>query len=141
MVAQIPAFALATASVRSLLTETHRVFAVYTTKNYFTGLGVPMLYGRGIIPTDPKEVAVLRYQFWRKYFNSDPPLSAAVSTWMDASALSSAYSASTTARHWVSVFRPTSSCRDGSTQRTSRSMLVSNRACRSPRHVPALIRS
>jgi predicted permease len=53
-------------------TETHRVFAVYTTKNYFTGLGVPMLYGRGILPTDPKEVAVLRYQFWRKYFNRDP---------------------------------------------------------------------
>jgi len=53
-------------------TETHRVFAVYTTKNYFTGLGVPMLYGRGILPTDPKEVAVLRYQFWRKYFSSDP---------------------------------------------------------------------
>jgi putative ABC transport system permease protein len=52
--------------------ETHRVFSVYTTKNYFTALGVPMLYGRGIEPGDPDEVAVLHYRFWRKYFNGDP---------------------------------------------------------------------
>jgi predicted permease len=52
-------------------TETHRAFAVYTTKNYFTVLGVPMLHGRGIIAADPKEVAVLSYRFWRKYFHSD----------------------------------------------------------------------
>jgi len=31
-------------------TDTHRVFAVYTTKNYFTGLGVPMLYGAAYYP-------------------------------------------------------------------------------------------
>jgi predicted permease len=53
-------------------TETFRAFAVYTTKNYFTMLGVPMLYGRGIIPSDPKEVTVLSYRFWRKYFRGDP---------------------------------------------------------------------
>jgi predicted permease len=52
--------------------ETHRIFAIYTTRNYFTALGVPMLYGRGILPTDPPEVAVLHYRFWRKYFNGDP---------------------------------------------------------------------
>ena len=52
--------------------ETRRIFAVYTTKNYFTALGSPMYLGRGIRPDDPKEVAVLRYQFWRKYFNGDP---------------------------------------------------------------------
>jgi predicted permease len=53
-------------------TETHRAFATYTTKNYFSMLGVPMLYGRGIIPADPKEVAVLGYHFWQKYFHGDP---------------------------------------------------------------------
>jgi putative ABC transport system permease protein len=52
--------------------ETHRIFAIYTTTNYFTALGVPMLYGRGILPSDPPEVAVLHYRFWRKYFNGDP---------------------------------------------------------------------
>jgi putative ABC transport system permease protein len=52
--------------------ETHRVFTVATTKNYFTTLGVPVLYGRGIIPSDPDQVAVLHYRFWRKYFNGDP---------------------------------------------------------------------
>ena len=52
--------------------ETHRVFATYTAKNYFTMLGVPMLYGRGIIPADPKETAVLSYRFWGKYFHADP---------------------------------------------------------------------
>ncbi len=53
-------------------TETHRLFSVYTTKNYFTMLGVPMLHGRGFIPSDPKEAAVLSYRFWRKYFHGDP---------------------------------------------------------------------
>ncbi len=52
--------------------ETHRAFAVYTTKNFFSALGEPMLLGRGISPNDPNEVAVLRYPFWRKYFNGDP---------------------------------------------------------------------
>lgn len=52
--------------------ETHRVFAVYIAKNYFTMLGVPMLHGRGIIASDPKEVAVIGYWFWRKYFHGDP---------------------------------------------------------------------
>jgi putative ABC transport system permease protein len=52
-------------------TDTHRAFAVYTTKNYFEMLGVPMLYGRGFIPTEGKEVAVLSYRFWRKYFHGD----------------------------------------------------------------------
>ncbi len=52
--------------------ETHRIFGVYTTRNYFTELGIPVLYGRGIEPGDPDEVAVLHYNFWRKYFNGDP---------------------------------------------------------------------
>jgi predicted permease len=51
--------------------ETHRTFGVYTSKNFFTLLGVPMLYGRGIIPEDPDQVVVLQYRFWRKYFNGD----------------------------------------------------------------------
>ena len=52
--------------------ETHRVFSIITTSNYFSALGVPMLYGRGFIPSDPKEVVVLQYRFWRKYFEGDP---------------------------------------------------------------------
>lgn len=52
--------------------ETHRLFSVYTTRNFFTMLGTPMLYGRGIIPGDPKEVTVLSYRFWRRYFRGDP---------------------------------------------------------------------
>ncbi len=52
--------------------QTRRIFAVYTTKNFFTALGAPMFLGRGITPNDPKEVAVLRYQFWKKYFHGDP---------------------------------------------------------------------
>lgn len=52
--------------------ETRRVFCVYTTKNYFTSLGVPMACGRGYTTADPKEVVVLEHQFWRTHFNGDP---------------------------------------------------------------------
>ncbi|MGA2040094.1 MAG: ABC transporter permease [Bryobacteraceae bacterium] len=52
--------------------ETHPVFSVYTAKNYFTALGVPMLDGRGILADDPNEVVVLSYAFWRKQFDGDP---------------------------------------------------------------------
>jgi len=52
--------------------ETRPVFSVLTTKNYFTGLGIPVLYGRGIAPDDPDEVAVLSYAFWRQHFGGDP---------------------------------------------------------------------
>ena len=54
--------------------ETRRVFAVSTTKNYFTALGIPVAHGRGIYPSDPNEVVVLRHQFWRKHFNGDPSI-------------------------------------------------------------------
>jgi len=52
--------------------ETRPVFAVLTTKNYFTMMGIPMLYGRGILPDDPDDVAVLNYGFWRRQFHGDP---------------------------------------------------------------------
>ena len=52
--------------------ETHRTFSTFTTQNYFTALGVPMLHGRGFIPSDRREAVVLDNRFWRKYFNSDP---------------------------------------------------------------------
>jgi predicted permease len=52
--------------------ETHRLFSVYTTRNFFTLMGTPMLHGRGIIPSDPKEVTVLSYRSWMKYFRGDP---------------------------------------------------------------------
>src|SRR5580704_719603 len=51
--------------------ETRPVFSVFTTKNYFTALDIPMLQGRGILPDDPNEVAVLSYAFWRKQFHGD----------------------------------------------------------------------
>ena len=54
--------------------ETRPVFAVQTTRNYFTALGVPVAYGRGWMAGDPKEVAVLHYQFWRKHFHGDPSI-------------------------------------------------------------------
>jgi predicted permease len=52
--------------------ETRRVFAVFTSENYFTMLGIPMAYGRGILPDDPNEVAVLSHRFWVRHFNGDP---------------------------------------------------------------------
>ena len=54
--------------------ETRRVFGMATTKNYFTTLGVPIAHGRGILPSDPNEVAVLCHEFWRKNFNADPSI-------------------------------------------------------------------
>lgn len=53
-------------------TETRPIFGAFTTKNYFTDLGVPVAYGRGILPSDPDQVVVLHDQFWRRYFNGDP---------------------------------------------------------------------
>jgi predicted permease len=52
--------------------ETHRIFGVTISKNCFTALGVPIAYGRGILPSDPDEVVVLRDRFWRAHFNADP---------------------------------------------------------------------
>jgi predicted permease len=55
-------------------TVTHPVASVFTTKNYFTALGIPMLRGRGIAPDDPDEVAVLSNAFWLKQFGGDPTI-------------------------------------------------------------------
>ncbi|MBZ5723728.1 MAG: ADOP family duplicated permease [Acidobacteriia bacterium] len=54
--------------------ETHPVFAVEATKNYFTALGIPVARGRGWMAGDPSEVAVLSHQFWRKQFHGDPSI-------------------------------------------------------------------
>ena len=54
--------------------ETHRVFSVVTSTNYFTALGVPMALGRGILPSDPADVVVLRHRFWLAHFNGDPSI-------------------------------------------------------------------
>ena len=51
--------------------ETHRVFSVVTSQNYFTALGVPVAHGRGFLSSDPAEVVVLRDQFWRAHYDSD----------------------------------------------------------------------
>jgi hypothetical protein len=51
--------------------ETRPTFATFVTKNYFTSLGIPMAYGRGIETGDPDEVVVLDNRFWRKNFNAD----------------------------------------------------------------------
>ena len=52
--------------------QTRRVFAVHTTRNYFSALGVPVALGRGILPDDPNEVVVvLAHDFWQKYLGAD----------------------------------------------------------------------
>ena len=54
------------------------VIAIYFTGNAFNHFGVPMLYGRPILPSDapdgqdPQNLAVLSYQFWQRHFNADP---------------------------------------------------------------------
>src|SRR5882724_7920467 len=46
--------------------------------NGFSDLGISMLLGRGILPSDamdgqdPQPVSVLSYKFWRKHFLGDP---------------------------------------------------------------------
>ncbi len=54
--------------------ETRPIFSVFTTKNFFTALGVPVERGRGILPDDPDDVVVLAHGFWSTYFNSDPAI-------------------------------------------------------------------
>jgi putative ABC transport system permease protein len=51
--------------------ETRPIFATFVAKNYFTSLGIPMAYGRGIELRDPDEVVVLNNRFWRRNFNGD----------------------------------------------------------------------
>ena len=54
------------------------VEGVYFTSNAFYFFGVPMLLGRGLLPSDapegqdPENVAVLGYQFWQRHYNGDP---------------------------------------------------------------------
>jgi predicted permease len=54
------------------------VQGVYLTSNAFNYFGVPMLLGRGLLPSDapegqdPENVAVLGYQFWQRHYNGDP---------------------------------------------------------------------
>ena len=56
------------------------VQAVYFTSNAFNFFGVPMLMGRGLLPSDapegqdPENVAVLGYQFWQRHYNGDPDI-------------------------------------------------------------------
>ena len=52
--------------------ETRPIFSTFTTKNFFTGLGVPMVYGRGYGVNDTDQVVVLHHHFWASQFNSDP---------------------------------------------------------------------
>ncbi|BDC52731.1 hypothetical protein F183_A50460 [Bryobacterales bacterium F-183] len=52
--------------------ETRRVFALFARSNYFTALGIPVAMGRPWTPADPRESAVVRWQFWRKQLNADP---------------------------------------------------------------------
>jgi predicted permease len=54
--------------------ETHRIFALQATRNYFTSLGVPVALGRGWDESDPDEVAVLNPHFWRRRLGGDPAI-------------------------------------------------------------------
>src|SRR5580692_6510996 len=56
------------------------VQGIYLTSNAFNYFGVPMLLGRGLLPSDgpdgqdPENVAVLGYQFWQRHYNGDPDI-------------------------------------------------------------------
>jgi len=52
--------------------ETRQIFCVQTTRNFFAALGGPIAYGRGYVPADPDQVAVLSHHFWRTYLHADP---------------------------------------------------------------------
>jgi predicted permease len=54
--------------------DTRQISAVLLTKNYFTALGIPVAQGRGILPRDPNEVAVLGDHFWRTRLHADPDI-------------------------------------------------------------------
>jgi len=54
--------------------ETHRIFAVQTTKNFFAALGVPVAKGRGWTETDSDQVVVLHPHFWRTRLRADPAI-------------------------------------------------------------------
>ena len=54
--------------------ETRRIFAVVTSKNYFSAMSVPMAAGRGFTEHDPDEVVVLRHDFWRNRLQADPSI-------------------------------------------------------------------
>jgi len=54
------------------------VEADYFSSNAFNFFGVPMAYGRGLVPADavdgedPLPVVVLSHKFWMRHYNSDP---------------------------------------------------------------------
>jgi predicted permease len=52
--------------------ETRAIFVVVTTKNFFAVTGYPVALGRGTLPSDPDEVAVLAHEFWSRHFGRDP---------------------------------------------------------------------
>jgi len=54
--------------------ETHRIFAVQATRNYFDDLGVPVARGRGWNETDSRQVVVLHPHFWRTRLGGDPAI-------------------------------------------------------------------
>jgi putative ABC transport system permease protein len=54
--------------------ETRQVFALQATKNYFTGLGIPVAQGRGWNESDSDDVAVLNRHFWRTRLGGDPAI-------------------------------------------------------------------
>ncbi len=54
--------------------ETRQLSSMQVTKNYFTALGGPIAYGRGILPQDPDQVAVLTNRFWRTRLHGDPAI-------------------------------------------------------------------
>ncbi|MGA2133307.1 MAG: ADOP family duplicated permease [Bryobacteraceae bacterium] len=52
--------------------ETRQIFCVQTTRNFFSVLGGPMASGRGYVPADANEVAVVADHFWRTRLHADP---------------------------------------------------------------------
>jgi predicted permease len=54
--------------------QTRPIYSVFTTKNFFKAIGVPVERGRGIRPDDPDNVVVLNHGFWSASFHSDPAI-------------------------------------------------------------------
>lgn len=52
-------------------TDTRPLYCLETTRNYFTGLGIPMALGRGYT-RDEADVVVVSHRFWRDQLGADP---------------------------------------------------------------------
>lgn len=55
-------------------TQTRRVVAIGTTKNFFTAMRIPMERGRGWSEQDRDRATVISNRFWQSHLNADPSI-------------------------------------------------------------------